>query len=890
MPVLEPGTQLKRGTFEIVSLLGQGGFGEVYLARQSRVDRDVAIKVLLPHVSANEDMVTRFQREALAAANLLHPNVLTVFDFDFEEPLGVWFLALQYVPGGRTLRNIMTGPIAVSETARYIEAIGSALDAAHSRGITHRDVKPENVLLHGERPLLTDFGIAHLGTMSGMTATGMAIGTPAYMSPEQALGRPIGPGSDQYALAVIAYEMLAGRPPFLGDPVSLMVQHANATPPPLASLNSSVSAAARAAVLLALSKNPSERFTSCTEFARAILTASLGASTSSASPIARSPVDLLAPTAEATAVGPSAAPDTATPDVPFSYKFPDLTAARPAADEPLDAEPAPDRHSSETAIRAVTPPLSAALPAQVDSAQPSSPVPELEDAALDAPPEPLSESPETMVRSTDSSAETVWTRTPESLETVLRTPDQPSGSATSSPPPDAAAPPTEMRPAGADEPPTAAAANQTPDFMPAINPASGAASAVPPESPPTVVRQDESSTGGGVAAAAAATVLQPPSAAPESGSRESAPTVFRPTGPATPTPPLEPPTATPPPAVREPSGTPASQTPLAPGTVPERPLAPTTPGMPPARAPEPPRKSGAPVPLLAGIAAAVVLVLGLAIFAVTRAPTPGPQPDGTPGVAIRPTTPANPTTGPTSGPGATAAPPAPVGSIRVASSPDGAAITVNGEPAGRTPRLINNLPPGSYEVVLSSPSYRDFTQTVEVEENQQLQVNGELSPRPPIEVLEVVEQRIGKDPYIDPSNLIRLGSFTDSFSRSDGINAIVYLKPSSFNIRGLTFTTTNRWQRAGASPIELHGDHQVPKEWDQTFLRACAPALALDALGSGAPLGLEILIDGEVAARFSFRIAGGNPANAAPSPCDTSAIPRTMVDRGRLAPPVALAR
>jgi serine/threonine protein kinase len=279
-PVLQPGIRLKGGTYEILSLLGQGGFGEVYLARQTRVQRDVAIKVLLPHVSANESMVMRFQGEALAAGKLDHPNVLTVFDFDYEEALGVWFLALQYIPGGRTLRSVLGAPLPLGEVIHYVEAIAGALDAAHARNIVHRDVKPENVLLRVDdhsgviRPLLTDFGLARLRTSGVHTATGLIMGTLEYMAPEQGRGKEIGPASDQYALGVMAYEMLGGRRPFVGDQMSLLLAHANETPPPLTALNPLVNAATRAAVLLALSKAPEERFTTCAEFAQALRLAS----------------------------------------------------------------------------------------------------------------------------------------------------------------------------------------------------------------------------------------------------------------------------------------------------------------------------------------------------------------------------------------------------------------------------------------------------------------------------------------------------------------------------------------------------------------------------------------------------------------------------------------
>jgi serine/threonine-protein kinase len=338
MAVLQPGTKLKHGTFEVISLLGSGGFGEVYLARQARIERDVAIKVLRPQLDQNTDMVVRFQREAFAAASLMHPNVLTVFDFDYDEAAGAWFLAMQYVPGGRTLRSVIGPPLPLDETVRLVEGVASALDAAHSRGIVHRDVKPENVMLDGARVLLTDFGVAHLTSMGAMTAVGIAIGTPAYMSPEQALSQAIGPKSDQYSLAVMVYEMLAGRPPFLGEPVSQMLQHASTPPPSLTTFNPQIGSAARSAVMLALSKSPDDRFLTCTEFVDALRVA---ASSSWASIEGRSPP------------GPGYEHQPAPPVPQPTRKAPHLAAgAQPGEREnPVSAPPPPANRTIARALR-----------------------------------------------------------------------------------------------------------------------------------------------------------------------------------------------------------------------------------------------------------------------------------------------------------------------------------------------------------------------------------------------------------------------------------------------------------------------------------------------------------------------------------------------------------
>jgi serine/threonine-protein kinase len=271
--VLPEGTSLKHGTFVVERLLGRGGFGEVYLARQPRMERAVAIKVLTPAIAADESGLLRFKREALAAGSLSHPHVLPVHDFDYDDAADVWFLAMQYVPGGRTLSDRVGVPLLPHEAARLISAVASALDAAHALGIVHRDIKPANVLLDGDRPLLTDFGIAFLATTIGITATGTSIGTPVYMAPEQVLGHPVDARSDQYSLAVMAYQLLSGDLPFRGDPHSVMYQHVHAAPPPLREDRPALLAKLEAVLLRALSKQPRDRYESCGDFAAALTAA-----------------------------------------------------------------------------------------------------------------------------------------------------------------------------------------------------------------------------------------------------------------------------------------------------------------------------------------------------------------------------------------------------------------------------------------------------------------------------------------------------------------------------------------------------------------------------------------------------------------------------------------
>ncbi|HZT06106.1 MAG TPA: protein kinase [Chloroflexota bacterium] len=268
MPVLGQGAVLKRGTFVIERLLGRGGFGEVYLAAQPRVGRQVAVKVLRPGLGEDPDVLRRFEREARAAGSFLHPHIVPVLDFDFDEAEAVWFLAMQYVPGGRTLRDRLVDPLSVDEASQIVSALASALDTAHARGVLHRDVKPSNVLLdEADRPLLSDFGIAHLDSISAVTQPGVRAGTALYMAPERWKGEPADAAGDQYSLAVMAYQMLAGRPPFVGDQHSLMMQHLSVEPPRLVRVRPEITEAMDLAVLRALRKERGDRFDTCGQLA-----------------------------------------------------------------------------------------------------------------------------------------------------------------------------------------------------------------------------------------------------------------------------------------------------------------------------------------------------------------------------------------------------------------------------------------------------------------------------------------------------------------------------------------------------------------------------------------------------------------------------------------------
>ncbi|HEX9582441.1 MAG TPA: protein kinase [Gemmatimonadales bacterium] len=209
------------GRYVVERLLAEGGMGAVYVARSRSLGHPVAIKILPPEVATSEVRMARFRREAALAAHLSHPNIVQVFEFDVAE--GVAYLVMPLIQG-ETLdeRLRRDGPLPLPLTRELVRQVGAALGFAHARGVVHRDVKPSNILLEGPtgRWLLTDFGVAHgsLGDDTAITQTGVAIGTPAYMAPEQAAGRSVDARADLYALACVAYEALTGALPTTFDP------------------------------------------------------------------------------------------------------------------------------------------------------------------------------------------------------------------------------------------------------------------------------------------------------------------------------------------------------------------------------------------------------------------------------------------------------------------------------------------------------------------------------------------------------------------------------------------------------------------------------------------------------------------------------------------------
>ena len=246
--------------YEVMEALGSGGMADVYLAHDGVLDRDVALKVLNRRFSGDQEFVERFRREARSAATLSHPNVVPIYDRGEAED-GACYISMEYLPGGTLEDRISQDAPMDPRVATHVGAqIAEALAAAHEGGVIHRDVKPQNVLVTRTGDVkVGDFGIARAESAASMTGNAI-LGTAAYMSPEQAAGRPVDARSDLYSLGVVIYEMLTGEPPFAADgPISAAMKHANEAPLPPKRKNPQVPDALDDLVVRLLSKDPDDR-------------------------------------------------------------------------------------------------------------------------------------------------------------------------------------------------------------------------------------------------------------------------------------------------------------------------------------------------------------------------------------------------------------------------------------------------------------------------------------------------------------------------------------------------------------------------------------------------------------------------------------------------------
>ena len=259
------------GRYEVERELGRGGMGIVYLARDTVLERPVAIKLLPPSLAAQPELRDRFLREIRTAAGLSHPNIVPIFSV--EERDGLVFYAMGYVDGETLAQRVgRAGPLPPSEAARILQEAAWALSYAHGRGIVHRDVKPDNILIEHAtgRAFLTDFGIAHIAH-STMTAVGVSLGTPQYMSPEQAAGEEVDARSDIYSLGIVGYAALTGKVPFDAPTVqAILAMHLTKAPPALASLRPGLPERLVEAVERCLAKDRGERWASAEELTNAL--------------------------------------------------------------------------------------------------------------------------------------------------------------------------------------------------------------------------------------------------------------------------------------------------------------------------------------------------------------------------------------------------------------------------------------------------------------------------------------------------------------------------------------------------------------------------------------------------------------------------------------------
>lgn len=258
------GNVILNDRYEMQQRIGRGGMADVYLARDVLLDRLVAIKVLFPEFATDPAFVERFRREAQSAANLNHPNIVSVYDWGRSN--NTYFMAMEYVPG-RTLAEALNdvGPISAAKAAEVGIEVAAALSFAHRNNVVHRDIKPGNILIGSNGQLkVADFGIARaLGSAaeSGLTAHGAVMGTAAYFSPEQAQGGQPDPRSDLYSLGIVLYEMVAGAVPFTGDtPVAIAYKQVHEAPTPLHQLAPDVPRAFEAIVARLLTKDPARRY------------------------------------------------------------------------------------------------------------------------------------------------------------------------------------------------------------------------------------------------------------------------------------------------------------------------------------------------------------------------------------------------------------------------------------------------------------------------------------------------------------------------------------------------------------------------------------------------------------------------------------------------------
>ncbi|HJQ15110.1 MAG TPA: serine/threonine-protein kinase [Anaerolineales bacterium] len=270
MDTIQPGQML--GPYRIINQIGRGGMATVYKAYQPSVDRYVAIKVLPSQLAESREFATRFQQEARIIAKLEHPHILPVFDYGESD--GIAYFVMRYMDAGTLKEKMIEGrPLPLSEIDTLFTQLAGALSYAHGHGVVHRDLKPANVLIDSQGNIfLTDFGIAKIleSASPRLTQTDAIMGTPAYISPEQAQGQPVDQRSDIYSLGIILYEMVTGSVPFVAEtPLAVLFKHISDPLPPPSVVKPDIRPAIEKVILKALAKDPRDRFSTAAEFVAA---------------------------------------------------------------------------------------------------------------------------------------------------------------------------------------------------------------------------------------------------------------------------------------------------------------------------------------------------------------------------------------------------------------------------------------------------------------------------------------------------------------------------------------------------------------------------------------------------------------------------------------------
>ena len=266
------------GKYDIIERLGRGGMAEVYKAYQASLDRFVAIKLLHPFLADDPEFKDRFEREARNVARLRHPNIVQVYDFEYDDDSESYYMVMELIDG-QTLKDYLTGHgedrLPLKEALRILRGATEALAYAHARSMIHRDVKPANLMLDSDgRVVLTDFGIAKIVTGIQFTASGGMVGTPAYMAPEQGLGDAGDERSDLYSLGVILFQLITGKLPFESDaPLAVILKHLNEEIPSVRAFAPDVPDGIEAIINKAMAKDPEERYQSAEEMLRELNTA-----------------------------------------------------------------------------------------------------------------------------------------------------------------------------------------------------------------------------------------------------------------------------------------------------------------------------------------------------------------------------------------------------------------------------------------------------------------------------------------------------------------------------------------------------------------------------------------------------------------------------------------